>query len=405
VSDYRDLRLPDASTIPLTVGGVAAVAAGVWPGALADACAGVAALIGLGAIGTAAGRQLGVEIGRGDWKLLAATGAWLGLSGGAVAASISWLLAAAVLAAEYRMRPGETVQLAFGVILGPVAVMVINAAESAEAIISGIRSGTLSAPLPPESVKSIPLVGGKVYDAWYLAATNLVGVLQAHSGTVLHAGGWLAGSFAGAGVTLLLFIISIIVSGFLYRPGPAIAAFARRLGGRVAGQRGVEFIAMAGATIRNVSRGVMGVAIGQSILLGIGMMAAGVPAAGLLTLVILILCIVQVGPALVVIGVLVWAWTSLGTAAAILLTIYLVVVALGDNLVKPALMSKGLSTPTLVIFAGVLGGTIAHGLIGLFLGPIVLAVSYDLLMAWLDPSSAAEAGGAGGARHRTGEPA
>ncbi|MEQ9524769.1 MAG: prepilin peptidase [Thalassobaculum sp.] len=123
VSDYRDLRLPDAITIPLTVGGVAAVAAGVWPGALADACAGVAALIGLGAIGTAAGRQLGVEIGQGDWKLLAATGAWLGLSGGAVAASISWLLAGAVLAAAYRMRPGEPVQLAFGVILGPVAVV------------------------------------------------------------------------------------------------------------------------------------------------------------------------------------------------------------------------------------------------------------------------------------------
>ena len=298
----------------------------------------------------------------------------------------AWLTAR--LGGRQTLSAGSITLAWLAIILGPVGLMIVNGAESAEAIISGIRDGTLSAPLPPESIKSIPLVGVQIYDTWHLAATNLVEVLRAHSRTVLHAGGWVAGSFAGAGVMVLLFIVSIVISGFLYRPGPAIVAFARRLGDRVAGRRGEEFIAMAGATIRNVSRGVMGVSIGQSILLGIGMLAAGVPAAGLLTFVILILCIVQVGPALVVIGVLVWAWTSLGTGAAIVFTVYMIVMTLGDNLVKPTLMSKGLSTPTLVIFAGVLGGTLAHGLIGLFLGPIVLAVAYDLLMAWLDnPSS------------------
>lgn len=122
LSDHRELRVPDAVTIPLTVGGLAAVAAGLWPGDLTDACAAVIALFGLGAMGAAAGRRLGVEVGLGDWKLLAAVGAWLGLSAGAMAASLSWLLTAGAFALARRTRPDGPVELAFGVILGPVAV-------------------------------------------------------------------------------------------------------------------------------------------------------------------------------------------------------------------------------------------------------------------------------------------
>ena len=135
---------------------------------------------------------------------------------------------------------------------------------------------------------------------------------------------------------------------------------------------------MPGKTIRNVSRGVVGVALLQTILIGIVLQIAGVPGGGLLAFVILVLCILQIGPGLVVLPVLIWAWLTMSTGPALLLTVLLVPLTLMDNM----LMGRGLSTPTLVIFLGVVGGTLAYGLIGLFLGPAVLAIFYDLLVTW-----------------------
>jgi predicted PurR-regulated permease PerM len=141
-------------------------------------------------------------------------------------------------------------------------------------------------------------------------------------------------------------------------------------------------MALAGATIRTVAQGVIGVAVLQSLLAGIGLKIAGVPNAGLLAFGVLVLGIIQIGSAPILLPVIIWVWMSRDVGAAILITIYLALVGLSDNVLRPLLMGRGLSTPVLVIFMGVLGGTLAHGIVGLFVGPIILAVAWELLMAW-----------------------
>jgi predicted PurR-regulated permease PerM len=159
---------------------------------------------------------------------------------------------------------------------------------------------------------------------------------------------------------------------------------ARRVAERAAGPRGQHFLDIAGSTIRNVSQGVIGIALLQSALLGVGMLVAGVPFAGAITFGCLVLAIVQVGPNPIMIPVLIWAWTAMPARVAAIYTVYTAPILLMDNVLRPFVMARGLQTPMVVILAGVICGTIAGGLIGLFVGPVVLAVAYDLVIAWLD---------------------
>ena len=138
-----------------------------------------------------------------------------------------------------------------------------------------------------------------------------------------------------------------------------------------------------GATIRAVARGVIGVAALQSFLIGVGLAVAGIPGASLLTLASLVLGIIQIGPVLVVVPVIIWVWTTMETTTALLFTAYMIPVNLMDNVLRPLVMGRGLNTPTVVILIGLIGGTISLGLTGLFLGPIVLAVIWELLVAWI----------------------
>jgi predicted PurR-regulated permease PerM len=159
---------------------------------------------------------------------------------------------------------------------------------------------------------------------------------------------------------------------------------------RIVPQQSADFLALAGATIRTVAQGVIGIAVLQSLLAGIGLKIAGVPHAGVLAFAVLVLGIVQIGSAPILLPVVIWVWTAKDVGSAVLITIYLVLVGLSDNALKPLLVGRGLSTPVLVIFIGVLGGTLAHGIVGLFVGPIILAVAWELLMAWSrsDPADA-----------------
>ena len=142
-------------------------------------------------------------------------------------------------------------------------------------------------------------------------------------------------------------------------------------------------VQIAGATIRAVARGVIGVAALQAFLIGIGLVTAGVPGASLLTLASLVLGIIQIGPTLVILPVIIWAWTAMDTTTALLFTPYMIPVNLIDNVLRPLVTGRGLDTPIIVILIGVIGGTISLGLTGLFLGPIILAVIWELLMAWI----------------------
>jgi len=144
---------------------------------------------------------------------------------------------------------------------------------------------------------------------------------------------------------------------------------------------------LAGATIRAVSRGVIGISALQAFLAGLGLTAAGIPGASLITSAVLILGIIQIGPSIVLIPLIIWSWTAMETTTALLFTAYMLPVNLLDNVLKPVVMGRGLKTPIAVTLVGVIGGTLAYGITGLFLGPIVLAVSWELVVAWTrDPA-------------------
>ena len=273
--------------------------------------------------------------------------------------------------------------LGLALILGPAAALTASMAGSVENFAHDLAAGTFVLPPPDPAVQDWPLIGKQVFSAWANVHDDLAGVVGNNKDILVSVGRTLLGLAAGLGIDVLLFAASLIIAGFLYGRGPALAESCRRFAHRIGGSRGSGFVDLAGATVRNVSRGVIGVSLLQALLAGIGLMVAGVPAAGLIALGVLILAIIQIGPAILLIPVTIWIWTAMDTLTAGIFTVYIIPVLLFDNILKPIVMARGLSTPMLVILVGVIGGTLAHGLIGLFLGPIVLAVAYELLMAWV----------------------
>ncbi len=273
--------------------------------------------------------------------------------------------------------------LCLGIIIGPLTAIALNFVEATRWLIARLSTGAVHFPDPPKSLREWPLVGERIFLAWNLASSNLAETLDRLQPALVQAGRFVLAQSAVIGLGLLSFMSSIIITGFCLGHGPKLASGGDRFAKRIAGERGLGFVRLAGVTIRNVASGVIGVAVLQTFLAGLVLRFFAVPASGGLTFVILILCIVQIGPALVLLPVVIWAWTTQDFNYALSLTLLLVPVAIIDNIVKPILVSRGLSTPMLVIFMGVIGGTIAYGLIGLFLGPIVLSVFYDLLVAWV----------------------
>ena len=269
-------------------------------------------------------------------------------------------------------------------VIGPATWVAFGFIEPVKDLISGIESGNLSIPPPTESVKDWPLIGGQIYDFWELASTNLTSALSMIAPQLNPVGQYMLGMARNAGDGTLKFLLSVILTGFVIASGAQFLAMIRALARRINPSSGDKFVDLAGATINAVSRGVMGVSLGQAVVGGIGIGLAKVPAASLLTMAILVLGIIQIGPLLVVAPVIFWAWTHLNTGPAIALTLCMLTVNYMDNVLKPMLLAHGLSTPMLVIFIGVIGGVIAHGLPGLFVGPVVLAVIWDLGMAWIE---------------------
>ena len=189
---------------------------------------------------------------------------------------------------------------------------------------------------------------------------------------------------ADTGLGIIMFLAAIVVAGFLFSPAPMIAETIKKFSHKLNPDRGEEFVEQAGATIRAVSRGVIGISVLQALLAGVGLMVAGIPQASLITLGVLVFGIIQIGPSIILIPVIIWAWTFMGTLPALLFTAYMVPVNLLDNLLRPIVMGRGLKTPILVILIGVIGGTLAYGITGLFLGPIVLAVIWELFVSWIE---------------------
>lgn len=308
--------------------------------------------------------------------------AWSVIMAVALYPAFEWLSAA--FGGRPRVAATMLTCLSLLVVVGPVTWLGVDLIDASTRIIESASNGRLAVPPPLESVKSWPIVGQQLYDFWALASTNARSALAPLLPQLRPLGEKLIEAVSSAGVGTLKFLVSVLVMGFLFLYAQPLVAVVENLVGKIDKGHGVRFVELAAATIRAVSRGVIGMSLLQAIVSGIGMSLAGVPAASVLTLLVLILGIVQIGPGLVTVPVIIWAWAEMPVASALALTICLAAVSLSDALVKPFFLSRGLTTPTIVTFIGVIGGILAHGILGLFVGPIIVAVAWNLADAWLN---------------------
>ncbi|MGA9336995.1 MAG: AI-2E family transporter [Pseudolabrys sp.] len=275
------------------------------------------------------------------------------------------------------------------IIIGPATWLALGLVDGLRLISERLDLANLTIPPPSISVKDWPLIGQPIYQFWELASTNLSAALAQIVPQLKPLGSSLLRIGADTGLGIIMFLAAIVVAGFLFSPAPMIAEAIKKFSRRLNPTRGEEFVEQAGATIRAVSRGVIGISVLQALLAGVGLMVAGMPQASLITFGVLVLGIIQIGPSIILIPVIIWAWTFMGTIPALLFTAYMVPINLLDNLLRPIVMGRGLKTPILVILIGVIGGTLAYGITGLFLGPIVLAVIWELFVSWIDERDSA----------------
>jgi predicted PurR-regulated permease PerM len=274
------------------------------------------------------------------------------------------------------------------VVMGPVTWLGVGMIAGISSLVASLDTAQLAIPLAPESMKSWPLVGERLHQLWSLAATNMKAALAEVLPMLKPVGTTLLGLAQGAFLALVELLASIVIAGFLFTRGPQLTDALRAFFSRALSHRSNELVQIAGATIRKVSRGVVGVALLQSILAGAGFLAAGIPAAGVLAFVALLLGIIQIGPTILFIPIVIWAWMTMETNYALIFTAYMIPVGLVDNVLKPLVMARGLTTPMPVIMVGVIGGMMAYGIVGLFFGPIVLAVVWALMVTWLQEGEA-----------------
>lgn len=277
------------------------------------------------------------------------------------------------------------------VIIG-LSVMVVPAVLLSDTLISGsqqfaqdVADGKMEIPPPQPRVAEWPVIGQPLFDAWSLASENLTAAieplgpqLKTVSTSLLHAAG-------SAGAGLLQLLASLFLAGFLLTRGEDRGAMITKFASRIAGEtQGPKLAELARATVTSVVQGIVGVAIVQAVLGGIGFIVADVPGAGLWAMLILVAAIVQLPVALVMIPPIIIVFSAQSTAVAIAFTIWCAAIGLVDNVLKPMLIGRGVELPTLVIFVGAIGGMLSMGIIGLFVGAVVLGVGYELFNAWID---------------------
>ena len=271
------------------------------------------------------------------------------------------------------------------VMLVPMVMVVTSLGSSIFSLISGLQNHSLTVPPPPPRLADLPLVGQKLTETWALVATNMPAALAKYGQMLSGPAAWLVSFAGGLAAGELSFVLSFAIAAVLVAYGKGAAEFARRLLERVTGSkaRGARLVTLTAATIRGVALGVVGVAVIQSLLLGIGFFAIGLPAAGLLTLAALLLGIVQVPAMLLTLPVIAYVLATEATTPAIIFAVWTLIAGLSDNVLKPLMLGRGLEAPMPVILIGVIGGMLADGLLGLFVGPVLLAVGYVLLIEWL----------------------
>ncbi|KAA1000958.1 AI-2E family transporter [Paraburkholderia panacisoli] len=275
--------------------------------------------------------------------------------------------------------------VAFGVILVPTYLLGGAVAESIDHAMIMFKSGSFSIPPPADSVASWPLIGQRVHDFWQQASIDLTGLVLKFAPQLKEAGLALLGMVTGLGAGLLLFFVALIVAGILMAHGEKGHTSAVQIASRISGpENGPQITDLCTATIRAVAQGVVGIAFIQMLLIGIGFVVMGVPGAGLLALAVLLIGIMQLPATLITVPVIVFIMTTEGVSAmTIIFSVYVFVAGLADNVLKPLLLGRGVAVPMPVVLIGALGGMVTGGVIGLFIGPVMLAVGYELFWRWV----------------------
>lgn len=247
-------------------------------------------------------------------------------------------------------------------------------------------------PPPPEWVGRIPVVGKRLSTTLAgLADSGSAGLQSRLRPYAAGAATWLLNEAGSLGSTLVQFLLVVVLSAVMYSSGETAARGVRRFGARLAGKQGEDCVILAGKAIRSVALGVGVTALVQTVLGAIGLAVAGVPFVSLLAAVMLMFCIAQLGPALVLFPAVAWMYWTGDHVWATFLLVWSVIVSALDNILRPMLIRKGADLPLLLIFAGVIGGLVGFGLVGIFVGPVVLAVTYTLLEAWIEDDLEEEA--------------
>jgi len=288
------------------------------------------------------------------------------------------------------------VLLGITVLVAPLAILMSSLGDSIRTLIEAVQQNTLQIPPPPETVAAWPVIGGKLHAAWSQAHDDLPALVQSMQpkiGNLARAALGFVASIAGG---LLAFLGALVLAGIFMAFGEYGARACLSVFERLAGKsRGASLARLSTATVRAVAQGVVGVALIQAILVGLALLVAGVPWAGALAAIVLVLGIVQVPAVIVTLPAIAWIWTrsGAGTGEAVIYTVLLFVSGMADNVLKPLMLGRGVDVPMPVILVGALGGMATGGIIGIFVGATLLALAWQLATGWVDENpDAARAG-------------
>ena len=282
----------------------------------------------------------------------------------------------------------STVLVLLGILLifVPVALLTNSLADSVTGLINGMRDNTLVIPPPSDKVAAWPVIGEKIHALWAMAANDLPSLVQSLQPKIGNLARASLAFVASIGGGMLQFLFSFIIAGVIMAFGAGGHESARAISCRLVGsERGEQFRELSTKTIRAVAQGVIGVAFIQSILLGLGLMLADIPFAGVLAAVSLILGIAQIPAVIIVIPALAYIWIggTHDTVPAIIYSVLLVIAGLADNILKPLMLGRGVDAPMPVILLGALGGMVSGGILGMFVGATLLALGYQIFMSWV----------------------
>lgn len=277
------------------------------------------------------------------------------------------------------------VVVAIAILMVPIYLLGSSLADSVENALTMVRSGNVHIRPPAESVAGWPLVGKPLYAFWLQASTDLSGVAQKFTPQIKGLVLALLGKLAGLGMGLLVFIVALVIAGIFMAYSESGSRSAVEIATRLSGpEKGPKITELCTATIRAVAQGVVGIAFIQMLLVGVAFVVKGIPGAGLLALAVLLLGIMQLPATLITIPVIAFVFTTEGASTTtIVFAIYVFIAGLADNVLKPLMLGRGVDVPMPVVLIGAIGGMVTNGVIGLFIGPVVLAVGYQLFWQWV----------------------